>query len=65
MNKLKNFRYSILESCWADDPKERPSFKLLAQKWERLLGKSAKYLEIEDFGDAISNPIYLAEGDYF
>lgn len=53
--------YTLFEACWADDPMKRPSFKILASKFERLLGKSAKYIEMSDVDDgAISNPMYLS-----
>lgn len=51
------YRYSIFVSCWADDPIQRPAFKILQEKFERLLGKSAKYLDLEDC--AVSNFEYL------
>lgn len=50
--------YSLLQSCWTDDPLQRPSFKILSRKFERLLGLSAKYLEVDD--SSVSNPVYLA-----
>lgn len=52
--------YMLLEACWADDPSKRPSFKYLASKFEKLLGRSAKYLDVEIDDGAISNPMYLA-----
>lgn len=52
--------YSLLEACWEDDPAKRPSFKYLASKFEKLLGRSAKYLDFDDADGAISNPLYLA-----
>lgn len=51
-------RYSIIKSCWADDSSARPSFKSLALQWERLLGNSAKYLELD--GTGVSNPLYCS-----
>ncbi|XP_055597573.1 uncharacterized protein LOC129747397 [Uranotaenia lowii] len=48
--------YSIVRSCWADDPKLRPSFKYLAGQFEALLGRSAKYVDMEQ--NSISNPVY-------
>jgi proto-oncogene tyrosine-protein kinase Ret len=51
--------YTLLEACWADDPIKRPSFKYLASKFEKLLGRSAKYLDIDVENAAISNPLYL------
>jgi proto-oncogene tyrosine-protein kinase Ret len=52
--------YILLEACWADDPLKRPSFKVLAAKFESLLGKCAKYLDIESTCGAVSNPLYLS-----
>lgn len=52
--------YMLLEACWADDPSKRPSFKYLALKFEKLLGRSAKYLDVDIDDGAISNPMYLA-----
>lgn len=52
--------YTLLEACWADDPTKRPSFKCLASKFEKLLGRSAKYLDVDVDDGAISNPLYLA-----
>ncbi|XP_037052203.1 proto-oncogene tyrosine-protein kinase receptor Ret [Bradysia coprophila] len=51
--------YSIIKSCWADDSYARPSFKLLASQWEKLLGNSAKYLEL-DSNNGVSNPLYCS-----
>lgn len=56
-----NYSYSIVRSCWADDPVGRPSFKVLASQFEKLLGNNAKYLELEQ--NAISNPLYCADND--
>lgn len=53
--------YSIVRSCWADDPIGRPSFKVLAGQFEKLLGNNAKYLELEQ--NAISNPLYCADNE--
>lgn len=53
-----HFRYSIIKSCWSDDSYARPSFKLLASQWEKLLGNSAKYLELDTNG--VSNPLYCS-----
>lgn len=55
-NRISHSRYSIIKSCWADDSYARPSFKLLASQWEKLLGNSAKYLELDSNG--VSNPLY-------
>lgn len=55
------YRYDIIKSCWADDPYQRPPFKLLAFQWETLLGNNSTYLEIES--NAISNPLYCSDGD--
>lgn len=52
--------YVLLEACWADDPIKRPSFKTLAAKFESLLGKCAKYLDVDIVDGAISNPLYLS-----
>jgi hypothetical protein len=52
--------YILLEACWADDPMKRPSFKTLAAKFESLLGKCAKYLDVDIVDGAISNPLYLS-----
>lgn len=51
--------YSIVKSCWADDPANRPAFKSLALEFERLLGRNAKYLELEH--SAVSNPSYCID----
>lgn len=51
--------YNLLECCWTDDPLKRPSFKHLATKFEKLLGKTAKYLEVEEI--SISNPTYIGD----
>lgn len=52
--------YTLLEACWADDPSKRPSFKYLSSKFEKLLGRSAKYLDVDIDDGAVSNPMYLA-----
>lgn len=51
--------YHLLEACWLEDPVKRPSFKNLAAKFERLLGRTAKYLEMEEI--AFSNPLYVQD----
>lgn len=53
--------YSIVRSCWTDDPKLRPSFKHLASQFELLLGRSAKYVDVEQ--NSISNPVYCENTD--
>ncbi|XP_058819026.1 uncharacterized protein LOC131681941 [Topomyia yanbarensis] len=53
--------YSIVRSCWTDDPKLRPSFKFLAGQFEQLLGRSAKYVDMEQ--NSISNPVYCENTD--
>lgn len=53
--------YSIVRSCWADDPKLRPSFKYLAGQFEQLLGRTAKYIDMEQ--NSISNPVYCENSD--
>ncbi|XP_055546122.1 uncharacterized protein LOC129730641 [Wyeomyia smithii] len=53
--------YNIVRSCWADDPKIRPSFKHLAGQFEHLLGRSAKYVDMEQ--NSISNPVYCENND--
>uniref|UniRef100_A0A182QEW6 Protein kinase domain-containing protein n=1 Tax=Anopheles farauti TaxID=69004 RepID=A0A182QEW6_9DIPT len=53
--------YSIVRSCWTDDPKQRPSFKHLAGQFELLLGRSAKYIDMEQ--NSISNPVYCVNVD--
>ncbi|XP_058122304.1 uncharacterized protein LOC131293107 [Anopheles ziemanni] len=53
--------YGIVRSCWADDPKQRPSFKHLAGQFELLLGRSAKYIDMEQ--NSISNPVYCVNVD--
>lgn len=59
--------YILLQACWMDDAHARPSFKSLASKFESLLGKCAKYLDVDISGDsAISNPLYLSNvGEYY
>jgi proto-oncogene tyrosine-protein kinase Ret len=51
--------YNLLECCWTDDPIKRPTFKYLATKFENLLGRTAKYLEMEEI--SISNPMYIGD----
>lgn len=51
--------YHLLEACWLEDPVKRPSFKYLAAKFEKLLGRTAKYLEMEEI--AFSNPLYAGD----
>uniref|UniRef100_A0A182JGR0 Uncharacterized protein n=1 Tax=Anopheles atroparvus TaxID=41427 RepID=A0A182JGR0_ANOAO len=53
--------YGIVRSCWADDPKQRPNFKHLAGQFELLLGRSAKYIDMEQ--NSISNPVYCVNVD--
>lgn len=52
--------YSLLEACWNESPTLRPSFKILASHFEKLLGTCAKYLDVDVIEDAISNPLYIA-----
>ncbi|XP_049302562.1 proto-oncogene tyrosine-protein kinase receptor Ret isoform X10 [Bactrocera dorsalis] len=51
--------YSIVRTCWIDDPNARPSFKYLASQFEKLLGNNAKFIEMES--SAISNPMYCID----
>lgn len=53
--------YSIVRSCWTDDPKLRPTFKYLAGQFEQLLGRTAKYIDMEQ--NSISNPVYCENSD--
>lgn len=53
------FRYTIVKNCWSDDSTSRPSFRLLASQFEKLLGRNAKYLELDQ--SAVSNPNYCAD----
>ncbi|XP_022699573.1 uncharacterized protein LOC111266387 [Varroa jacobsoni] len=40
--------YGLMRDCWKTDPNERPSFKVLAQKFDRLLQDTTVYLDVED-----------------
>ncbi|XP_028967596.1 proto-oncogene tyrosine-protein kinase receptor Ret [Galendromus occidentalis] len=40
--------YAVMRDCWRPDPNERPSFRLLAQKFDRLLQDTTIYLDVED-----------------
>ncbi|KAH8269288.1 hypothetical protein KR018_001303 [Drosophila ironensis] len=51
--------YSIVRTCWADEPNSRPSFKFLASEFEKLLGNNAKYIDLET--NAVSNPMYCGD----
>ncbi|XP_030380544.1 proto-oncogene tyrosine-protein kinase receptor Ret [Scaptodrosophila lebanonensis] len=51
--------YSIVRTCWTDEPNTRPSFKYLASEFEKLLGNNAKYIELET--NAVSNPVYCGD----
>ncbi|XP_017858470.1 PREDICTED: uncharacterized protein LOC108610714 [Drosophila arizonae] len=51
--------YSVVRTCWADEPNARPSFKYLAAEFEKLLGNNAKYIELE--ANAVSNPLYCSD----
>ncbi|KAM8717202.1 hypothetical protein ACLKA7_003983 [Drosophila subpalustris] len=51
--------YSVVCTCWADEPNARPSFKYLAAEFEKLLGNNAKYIELET--NAVSNPLYCSD----
>ncbi|XP_052851061.1 proto-oncogene tyrosine-protein kinase receptor Ret isoform X2 [Drosophila gunungcola] len=51
--------YSIVRTCWADEPNGRPSFKFLASEFEKLLGNNAKYIDLET--NAVSNPLYCGD----
>ncbi|TDG46312.1 hypothetical protein AWZ03_007283 [Drosophila navojoa] len=51
--------YSVVRTCWADEPNARPSFKYLAAEFEKLLGNNAKYIELET--NAVSNPLYCSD----
>ncbi|XP_075152649.1 protein kinase receptor Ret oncogene [Haematobia irritans] len=51
--------YSVVRTCWMDDPNARPSFKYLASEFEKLLGNNIKFLENET--KSFSNPTYCRE----
>ncbi|KAH8412017.1 hypothetical protein KR222_006926, partial [Zaprionus bogoriensis] len=51
--------YSVVRTCWADEPNARPSFKYLAAEFEKLLGNNAKYIELQS--SAVSNPLYCSD----
>ncbi|XP_016926421.3 proto-oncogene tyrosine-protein kinase receptor Ret [Drosophila suzukii] len=51
--------YSIVRTCWSDEPNGRPSFKFLASEFEKLLGNNAKYIDLET--NAVSNPLYCGD----
>ncbi|EDW03818.1 uncharacterized protein LOC6561746 [Drosophila grimshawi] len=51
--------YSVVRTCWVDEPNARPSFKYLAAEFEKLLGNNAKYIELET--NAVSNPLYCSD----
>lgn len=48
-----------MKNCWSEDSTSRPSFRLLASQFEKLLGRNAKYLELDQ--SAVSNPNYCAD----
>lgn len=53
--------YSLLEACWDENPLMRPSFKVLASQFEKLLGIFSNYLDVDVVVDgAISNPLYIS-----
>lgn len=56
---ISSYRYSLVKSCWMDDPNARPSFKFLASEFEKLLGNNVRYLEMET--KSYSNPSYCHE----
>uniref|UniRef100_A0A1I8PC28 Protein kinase domain-containing protein n=1 Tax=Stomoxys calcitrans TaxID=35570 RepID=A0A1I8PC28_STOCA len=53
--------YSIVKTCWMDDPNARPSFKCLASEFEKLVGNNIKFLEMET--KSFSNPTYCREDE--
>jgi proto-oncogene tyrosine-protein kinase Ret len=55
--------YSLLEACWDENPNLRPSFKVLATQFEKLLGTCAKYLDVDVVDGAISNPLYISSNE--
>lgn len=40
------YSYSIIQSCWLDDPQQRPSFERLMKKWEDLMLTRTQYLDV-------------------
>uniref|UniRef100_A0A336MYT0 CSON008578 protein n=1 Tax=Culicoides sonorensis TaxID=179676 RepID=A0A336MYT0_CULSO len=48
--------YSIIQSCWVIESQKRPNFDALMKKWEELLTRGAKYLEMAIPDDAEPTP---------
>lgn len=65
MNKKKiqpfSFSYSIVQSCWIDEPQKRPSFEALVKKWEYLMTRSTKYLDVTD--DSLNGSLNPSEAE--
>lgn len=50
-----------MNSCWAEDPYRRPSFKSLTTLLEEMLEKGNDYLKLE-FNHIVNNMCYLMNG---
>lgn len=58
----KNEFYQIMASCWLHNPAQRPSFKELAEKLEKLLLSENDYIELDQYPEhAYYNILNVAE----
>lgn len=55
--------YSIMKSCWAKEPEQRPYFSHLNDALGQLLEKQTGYIDLENFPDNCYFNIYHSTGE--
>ena len=53
------FRYSLMESCWTVNSKDRPTFWSLYQQLDDLLHTTAEYVRIGEINEHVYESMQL------